>query len=768
MEFDQTGRYVMSVNQGAKIEQIGVYNQAKVSKMDMLLINNTGNVCDNISMLVRIPYKGNRAVLTGEELGTTQDTMIRTYIMPQEELKDKFKIYYSENPNATRKLQEESNGWMETMEDVSKIKSCLIVGNDYQMQPGDFITFTYQLEIPANISYNNTIASNFATYYTEHSEETTREFQTQSDVVGITTGKGPELKISQEVVGADEEGKVNEMGILKYKVIVSNTGTETARDVVITDKLPRWTTYVHSVQNNNYSFMNVEAYPGYGSDYISADTMRAWNVIDNGDFENSIPPTIQWTVPELNPGEYVVEEFEVQTAIKPNIYQYYKDYVGFSMEEDGQGYISTKNYDLKTDSVLESKRKISTVPEIEIKNIATVTAGNFAAELKAAENSVTLKDSNLQVTETRIDNQTTDLKQGKETGYTISIVNSSSAEAKNIKIEKILPEGLIYESGTITKYTDVAGGDFDGIKQDLEYDEETRKITTTIDTLGTMQSCNIKINVTIDNLPDGVYEKEITSNTKVIQENTKDVSTNNVIFKVIKPELKVTQECSNNNKYLREGEIFTYILNIKNIGTSTAKGVTISQNVPEQLQFIKGTYNLFGNNNSSTYLNEDRIVRFSANIKPGEEVTLRIDVKVLAVDEETPIVWNGVVGGNEVEVTVVNDLEQTIEKSANSSNTSNGNNSNNGDNSNSGNSGNHNVVAGNKISGIAWLDENEDGQRDANEMVFPNITVTAIDTTTGGIAKKISGEDAVVQTNEQGEYIIDNLKERKLYISIPI
>ena len=281
--FDGAGRYVMSVGQGPIIEQIGIFGNRIQSVMSQIIVNNTGNVCDDICVLVRVPGKGNKAILTGEDFGNTQDTYLRSYMQVEGADKDKFKIYYSENADATRDLTDANNGWNEKIVDANKIKSCLIIGNNYQMQPGELISFSYQLEIPDGMSYNNMILTNFATYYTEHAQEYAMQNETQSDIVGISTGRGPELNIVQEVSGADDDGKIKEMGLLKYKVTVTNTGTETAQNVVITDKLPKWTSYVRSSDEKNTSYMNVEMYPQEGN---TNDVMRQWNVIQNGDLEN--------------------------------------------------------------------------------------------------------------------------------------------------------------------------------------------------------------------------------------------------------------------------------------------------------------------------------------------------------------------------------------------------------------------------------------------------------------------------------------------------
>lgn len=70
--FDGTGRYVMSVGQGTLIEQIGIYRNATQSVINQIIVNNTESVCDEISVLMRVPGIGNKAMLTGENLGNTR------------------------------------------------------------------------------------------------------------------------------------------------------------------------------------------------------------------------------------------------------------------------------------------------------------------------------------------------------------------------------------------------------------------------------------------------------------------------------------------------------------------------------------------------------------------------------------------------------------------------------------------------------------------------------------------------------------------------
>lgn len=748
--FDDTARQVMSVNQGKTTEQIGIYRPTTLSKMYVILMNNTGNMCNDISVLGRIPFKGNKSVLEGEDLGTTQDTYLRSYIVPEKLETNKIKIYYSENGEATRDLTNPNNGWVEQVEDFTKIKSFLIVGNDYELEPEKLIGFSYYVELQDKMSYNNDINFNFATYYTENAPEASLRRESESDVIGLTTGKGPDLKITQEVTGADENGNIKEKGLLKYKVTVVNEGTEVAQNVVIKDELPKWTSYVRSSFVKNTSYMNVESYPQY-EENISRATMNEWNVVDNGDAEKGIAPKLQWNIATLAPGESVTREFEVLTWEAPNIYEYYKDYPGFIAGEDGKYYITTQKYDVNTDSTVETKNEITSVPEIEIKNMATVTAGNFAIELKATEGSVALKESDLEVNENRADQGADIVEQGTETGYAISVINTSETEKQNVVVEKILPAGVTFKEAYLVEEDEEGNR----TQQKLTYDEQTRKIVGSKNTLGSYKSFLVQIKVTIDRLEQGVYEKEIRSNSKVSADGYEPVTTNDLVFTVEKPQLQITQKCNTNNKYLNEGDTVEYTVTVENIGKIEANEVEVSQYIPEELKFVKASYVMYGRESGvrPNALNE---VNVYGSLEPGESIVLTVTTTVKALEDDTAINAEASVSCDKGDYIKAEEIEQVIEKSTKT-------------NTNPKDEGkeptNGKDPSGTptektyKISGYVWIDEDENGKRDSKEELVKDIRVIAIDTLTGNIAKNASGEDARATTNSVGAYVIDNLKK---------
>lgn len=759
--FDETERQVMSVNQGPMVEQINVYQPTKLTKMNLILVNNTGSMCDGISVLGRIPYAGNKSILTGEELGTTVDTTLRGLIEANGIDEDKIKVYYSENGEATKDLNNKNNGWTDTIVDETKIRSFLIIVNDYQMQAGELVGFSYYIELPSDMTYNNNIYSTYATYYTENSEEASYKQETEADLVGLTTGRGPELAIEQEVIGANEDGTVNENRLLKFKVKVSNNGTETAKDVVIKDELPKWTTYVRSYYEGNTSVINTESY--LSTETNSLETMREWNVIENGDTYTNKTPILGWNVSEIQPGETVEKEFEIITQGKPGKYEYYKDYPGLTYGEDGKLYITTQVYDVNTDSVQEKNTELSQVPEIDITNITTVTASNFATELKASTNPVTVKESKLDVEEilnSVLEDGT--VQQGEEISLSMSISNIKSEDenddgkVNNVHIEKEIPEGLNYENVTIEIINILTG---ETVQKNIEkkYDKANRKFSLDVQSLEAGEVINAIMKMSVDNLKEGVFEKEINTDTVITADGCDSIHTNKINFIIKKPQIKVTTNCNTPNEYLSEGEIVEYSVVVENIGSLLVTGLTIKQSIPEEIEVLEASRIMFGEEKEVS-MNSLRQVITYGSLEPGGVATLNIKAKVLAVNKDTSIINIIQVLADNTDF-IIDTIDQVIEKSANASN---GNNNDNHGN-NSGNSGSS-TGKNNRISGIAWLDGNENGKRDNGEELLNGITVMAINTEDGTIGKTVDEKEAITTTTG-GNYLLSNLKDGNYIIA---
>ena len=134
----------------------------------------------------------------------------------------------------------------------------MIVLNGYEMNQGEQINFSYDFEFPANIGYNQTINANYGIYYINNTQVASVSAFAKSNKVGITTGRGPELNITQSVEGAREDGTVRADRILKYTINITNTGTENAEGVFVRNEIPKWTTLVRAIDSESeISFSNI-------------------------------------------------------------------------------------------------------------------------------------------------------------------------------------------------------------------------------------------------------------------------------------------------------------------------------------------------------------------------------------------------------------------------------------------------------------------------------------------------------------------------------
>ncbi|MCI8290944.1 MAG: DUF11 domain-containing protein [Clostridia bacterium] len=230
---------IISVNQGSKKDTIDTFKEARTAEMKMILINNTDEEMNNVHILGRTIFNGNKDIINNESLGTNQDAPMISEIVPLSGNVHNATIYYSENGEATDSLEEFSNGWTTTPEDLSKVKSYLIVV-DGTVEIGNILMYSYNFEIPANLNNNLDLAGTFGTYYLGTKTAGIGE----ADKVVLSTGDAPVLKV--DTVSDLGDGVATEGQRIKYTVRVTNEGRSVAEDVVVNSAIPVGTTYIEN------------------------------------------------------------------------------------------------------------------------------------------------------------------------------------------------------------------------------------------------------------------------------------------------------------------------------------------------------------------------------------------------------------------------------------------------------------------------------------------------------------------------------------------
>ena len=240
--YENTGKTLASLKQGEKSDYIDIYAEAVNAKSDIVIMNNNDNTVSNLAILGRVPFAGVKDIESGEELGTTMDTKMVAGISSSQSNNAEFTIYYSENGEATADIENSKNAWVTNPESFENIKSYLIVPSDseYKMEAKQILRFSYEYTIPENLNHNEYFYGTFQASYLNNTEVANLEETAKPDMVGLTTGVGPEISFDL----SSKTKKVKELEEFEVVATVKNTGEDVVRDVVVNIPVPENTTFV--------------------------------------------------------------------------------------------------------------------------------------------------------------------------------------------------------------------------------------------------------------------------------------------------------------------------------------------------------------------------------------------------------------------------------------------------------------------------------------------------------------------------------------------
>lgn len=712
--YENTGKIVTSVYQGTITDKISILDNAKLVKTDLTLVNNTGNVCNNIVAIGRIPFKGNKDIGTGEELGTTIDTVLKSNLVANGIEQDKVLVYYSENGDAGTDINDINNAWTLEPQDLSKVKSYLIVIKDYQMNPGEVIKFTYDSEIPANLDYGNDLYNSFGVTYLNNSEVGIKEETTIAATVGLKTGEGPHLDVSQYIDA--ENNTVTEGQTVKVVVDIINTGSTDVEDVVLREYIPQFTKY---------------------TEFIDAE--GGMTGIESG---------------------YIYPQTKIEDGTN-------REFIDFEIGKMASGEVVTVDFELYVDKVQKNAQD----EDVKLVNEMSVFAKDLEKAITIKDEKTSMKNAYLLIEDDPSEESARALEPGEELSYNISVRNKSENTLTGVVAKKVLPSSIEYKNAYITKYN----GDTDEWDNlgNATYDENTKTVTWNIGTMSANETKRLKLIVKIADLEDKIYQKQIKTRTEV---NADGIDTHYSLYTkniAAVPHLVATIESDQEKEYIAEGDKITYKITVTNAGRTVAKNVKFEDVLPKELKLIEGTFIQKETGMIGTLLSDNNDVTLTSNMMPGDIITIRMIVEARNLpnssQEETVKNYATFMGENtniaitDVIITRIEqakDLPNPPEKNTNSNSGSNTN-----PNSNSGTQGNNtngttNVEKTFRIRGLAWIDSNANGIRDSAEKILGGVSVELKNAITGEIVKdKDSGIEKKTTTANDGSYVFENLAE---------
>lgn len=697
---------VFSFNQGPKDGKLEILTNEKISTTKLTILNNTGNLCNNIVAIGNIPFKNNKNVMNGEDLGTTIDTNMVSLIRYNGNAQD-IDIYYSESNTVKYDLNDVESNWTMNPEHIENIKYFMIVVKK-ELNQSDIMEFEYDLKIPAMLEHNTYLYGSFGVIYNNNYETGSMQESSIADKVGLTTGRGPQMEVKQEV-SVGNENPVSEGQKIKYNIKVTNTGIDPIYELVVRDSIPKGTSYVQ------YERIN-------------------WQT----EYEVQTPNAneLLWNIGELGVGNSIELEFEVLVDDLPTIEEYYADYENFG-ELNGEFFLMEDG----------NKKIITNIPQINVINTVRAQAKDLEKEIQSntLENQVISPE--LIVTETTSTASDVLLKENEDIKYNINVINNMNDTMKDVSIKKYLPDGLKYKDAYTLKYN----ADTDMWEKDLKasYDEKTRMISLNVNSLDSKDNVQLKVEATTTKLEDNEDLKQLETDTVAQAYKTAQYHSEEQENTIAKSKVDIEYICKDQRKYIKDGETLEYEINVKNTSMVDIDNVQIKDFLPEELEVINATYKIGDGTVVETLEGKDG-VEAETNLLVGQTLTLNIKAQVKAKNNDVQITNRVVVSGENIDEIEKNNISHIIEGIHNE---------NIADeivqeNPGAGNSlelkqENERVYA---ISGYVWIDDNKNGIMEDNETKLNGIETLAYDVNSKTIVTS-------TLTENMGKYRLEGLKE---------
>ncbi len=575
--YKEDSKEVLSTTEDTITAIINPYTEEITANIYGKVVNNYENNIENIQILGRFPIEGNKEIDSNTDLGSNFSMKVDSNIALSGIEESKYTIYYSENAQASKDIANTSNGWTTTR--TENAKSYLIVTNDYTMEKGKSIEFSYNAKIPSDLKYNKSSYEIYKVYYQNNSEIGNIEETKNSPKVEITTGEGPELTATitptAEVI---REGQV-----VKMKLEVKNTGTIKAENVKVNIPLPEYTDFVVLSPGSTYivdegklkSFElgNLEPNQTITVSYHIRFKRQIEEIDTSENKEIIVKNTATMTADNIQ-GEVKVEDCnltikegiiavnlvsdidETQILQSGNTIRYEVELYNISDQDKieninvtinlPKGFIGKQvvienetrpkeeledaiKYNIETNVITVNIDKIETTRNIKLTVLVNDCEGNVSANAFVSGENIEEHYSNISEYEvekvnleiSELTSTPTYIKEGEKVEYHLKITNKGKSDVYSIRVTDILPEGLIFEKATYTI-------DDDNTERLINFIEDDKLEIPITETLGSNQTINIIITAIADLLPDK-NEKEIQNYVSIKANSFQETKTNTVI-----------------------------------------------------------------------------------------------------------------------------------------------------------------------------------------------------------------------------------------------
>ncbi len=697
--------------------------ESKALQTDIEVINNQEQAIENVRILGEFPTnseENNMGIQVANAINVEQVSNA--------------KVYYTQNANATDDLNNSENEWTEEIQDSDKVSKYLITVDS--LEPQSNLVGSYSFNLPADLEYNQEAKASYQVKYDNSLTKVADEIKATD--IEMQTGIGPKVdaKVTATVAEKEENATVKNGEVIRYKIEASNTGTEDVSNVKVIGAVPEGTTMVEPEPNYEYT----------GASYYK-------------ELENK---TYEATIENLKVGETVYKEYEVRV-------------------------------------------NQNTAVNTKLENVAQVQYGDVTKQATVTNE---VQKGDIRITVKRITDHSIDLYTAGTIRYFAIVENMSTQKQDNVKVKANFPENLQVE--TVKLITNLgkeevndddlySAGDEEQTEEDTNREYELQEvepsdvITEEIEykdeiDIGTIEpgkakvlSYSMLINKDKEQNSKINFSAEAKKGTDTYRSNLLTDNINNIA-------VAISMVDNTQSEYVKANDVIEYTIKVENKSNAILENVNIRDEIPEQLTVQSVTMN-----NEEQELLEENSVVVPLSIDKGGEATIKIQTVVDYSENRekaepiTNVAYAEFLGDTIATTSEINHIiqaepsqeepeEEPNQDEPNQEQPSGEEGNNQDPNGNSGENGNNQEPSGenttpegngngkqkdienNKaISGLAWLDENNNGQKDASEKLISNVKVKLLDTQTNQFVKEESGKTLEATTNENGVYVLDKI-----------
>ena len=654
---------IETIGEEEKVEK-DVKGEAKEITISSEVINNNGEKIENVKIVGDMP--------TDKKVNENERTIVNNLgaqVAEKVEVTGREnKVYYTENENATEDLTNQDNGWTEDTTNIANMSKYMIVVDE--LEKDEKLDIQYKAQIPENVEYNKQAYTGYQVLY---SNSETVENKIDSTYINLNTGKGPVLEATlSATVGKEtiENGATVKKGeVIRYKIDVTNTGTEEATNVTLTANIPEGTV----------------------------------SVVPKDDFEYT------------EETEYYEEENIAEKVV--------------TIDKIAVGETKTLNYEIRVKNDAMVGNTISTIANINYGETLT----------KTQEFTNTIEDGKIRISIKRVSDGRNQLYPGLGVRYNIIVENISDEVQENVIVSLLNSDLLeVFSVELVNDKEEIS---------DIEFTDEMN--------IGTIEAGShkiVKINAGIGNLE----EKQVEMiNSAIAKDDENNIYRSNIFSDPVYGHVINFSFISNKeNEYIKADDVITYDVNITNNGLTEISLSTIYINIASDLTVTKIIQDgeekeIEGNDIAVTEIikaGETKTIKIEAitNYLPGlkedKEITSSAKVNITGIDyDEIEIKHIIEADGSSTDPTEPTDPTDPTDP--------------------------ENPDDGYRISGLAWLDENKDGQMQDEEQKITGIRVSLLNVDTNEVVTNDNGEIKYSTTDSNGAYSFTGL-DKGTYITL--